>query len=477
MGERHGDSFEDRRISFLYQQSMNGLVTTVWSSIPDALREALPAVAAHFGAVGYEPVPIPNVPQSEGARIRFPPDACIYVSATQQFPDLPPSVLMDWTGEGRALDWLPLRWPTEGPGSARLIASLTEYVAVSEHYRVAWGCDPTRPFTEDEGAATHAGFRKLLTGAPLVQTQRESAAARVGAPLVEAFSASSVLIVGLGSVGSYMAEQLVRTGVGRLALVDFDLVESHNLSRTAYDLADVGESKATALARHLLRISPSVSVLARDEKLERLPKAQLRELFAEVDLVVAATDDPVTQSIINACAFFSEVPAVYVGLYRGAKGGEVALALPGLTPCFRCLTGGNRALSSAERPERDYGTGRLAGEVALGCDIQHVASVALRVCLGTLAACHQVDGNLRDFLVGAVRARHSFVTLGMEPHYWFYDQLFSGVVGQYAFQSIWLSAESAPDCRVCGSLRQDDPFEAIVPTIDRRALREQLRRG
>jgi len=41
------------------------------------------------------------------------------------------------------------------------------------------------------------------------------------------------------------------------------------------------------------------------------------------------------------------VPAVFAGLFDGAKGGEVAFVVPGVTPCFRCLVSNRYAVHEA----------------------------------------------------------------------------------------------------------------------------------
>ncbi len=67
---------------------------------------------------------------------------------------------------------------------------------------------------------------------------------------------ASVAVAGLGGLGSNIAAWLARLGVGRLLLVDFDRVELSNLNRQYYFLDEVGEYKAQALYKRLLKINP-----------------------------------------------------------------------------------------------------------------------------------------------------------------------------------------------------------------------------
>ncbi len=66
---------------------------------------------------------------------------------------------------------------------------------------------------------------------------------------------SDIGIVGLGSIGSNTAIALTRLGLKKLSLHDFDKVEEHNLPSQTYSIADIGEYKATALAKSIKSIN------------------------------------------------------------------------------------------------------------------------------------------------------------------------------------------------------------------------------
>jgi molybdopterin/thiamine biosynthesis adenylyltransferase len=57
----------------------------------------------------------------------------------------------------------------------------------------------------------------------------------------------TVLILGVGGLGSAIALNMLRLGVGRLFLVDYDVVDLHNINRQLlYSHADVGKPKVEA---------------------------------------------------------------------------------------------------------------------------------------------------------------------------------------------------------------------------------------
>jgi len=268
-----------------------------------------------------------------------------------------------------------------------------------------------------------------------------------------AIEQKSVLVVGCGSVGSFVASELVRAGVRNLCLVDPDTIEGSNLSRTIYLHRDLGRPKVHALRDHLLAIFPDVAVTTHAATVQDLDE-QFQRMCQDTDIVVSAVDQPAASGRVNRVAYSANKPAVFVGLYRGAKGGEVITTLPGKTACYHCSTGGVRKAldGSAEqvvRTQRDYGTNRLVAEVALGSDIHFVCAAATKIVLSMLARGSQ--GPLGDFIERQLQEQGNYVMFGMEPNYYLFPSTHSTAVGQYAFQSIWLSTASDQDCGVCGT--------------------------
>jgi hypothetical protein len=148
----------------------------------------------------------------------------------------------------------------------------------------------------------------------------------------------------------------------------------------------------------------------------------------------------------------------------------VILTVPERTPCFLCATRARRAVertSGSVAPTIDYGTGRLAGENALGADIQHVASAAVKLALSLLVP----DGKLGAVAAGAVAEGATYLTLSTVPSYWFYPRVFGDVPGQGAFQSVWLTPVRAEGCTVCGATADRiDPLDVPLRAPSREAL-------
>lgn len=78
--------------------------------------------------------------------------------------------------------------------------------------------------------------------------------------LASGFINKKILLIGLGAIGSFLAETLVRGGIRDITLSDGDYVEAGNLCRASFEMNSIGDSKASALADKLKRISPFCAV-------------------------------------------------------------------------------------------------------------------------------------------------------------------------------------------------------------------------
>jgi molybdopterin/thiamine biosynthesis adenylyltransferase len=74
---------------------------------------------------------------------------------------------------------------------------------------------------------------------------------------------SKVMVVGAGALGNEILKDLALLGVGSILIVDFDAVETSNLSRSVlYRMEDDGKSKAHAAAAAVRAINPDCTVFA-----------------------------------------------------------------------------------------------------------------------------------------------------------------------------------------------------------------------
>jgi molybdopterin-synthase adenylyltransferase len=75
-----------------------------------------------------------------------------------------------------------------------------------------------------------------------------------------------VTVIGVGAIGRQVALQLAAIGARRLQLIDFDTVDSTNITTQGYLKSDVGVLKVHATAEAIRRLDPSVEVLLVDAR-------------------------------------------------------------------------------------------------------------------------------------------------------------------------------------------------------------------
>jgi molybdopterin/thiamine biosynthesis adenylyltransferase len=151
-------------------------------------------------------------------------------------------------------------------------------------------------------------------------------------------------VVGAGSVGGMIAESLARTGFEDITLIDFDVVEKHNLDRLNYATArDVGCVKVELLAQFLreratassFRVEPVVAAVYE----EKGYRAAL-----DCDLLFSCVDRPWGRYVLNLIAYSHLIPVIDGGIRaRSNRLGKLAAAdwrahtATIGRPCLQCL--------------------------------------------------------------------------------------------------------------------------------------------
>lgn len=108
---------------------------------------------------------------------------------------------------------------------------------------------------EDNSVSSSTRSSDTLDG-PAIITKREYydnayMSRFVGAPWAEAATKQQVLIAGMGGIGSWASLLIARLGVEKLILVDYDIIEKHNLSGQFYSKKQVGQPKIVGLAESI----------------------------------------------------------------------------------------------------------------------------------------------------------------------------------------------------------------------------------
>ena len=93
-----------------------------------------------------------------------------------------------------------------------------------------------------------------------------------------------MLCVGTGGLGSPASLYLAAAGIGTLGLVDFDVVEFHNLQRQiVHGTPDVGRPKLQSARSRLAAINPGVKIELHDGPLTSANALRILSLIVRRD--------------------------------------------------------------------------------------------------------------------------------------------------------------------------------------------------
>ena len=120
---------------------------------------------------------------------------------------------------------------------------------------------------------------------------------------------AKVLVVGAGGLGCPVLQYLAASGVGTLGIIDFDVVEIHNLHRQIlFTAADIGKPKAPTAAEKLRLMNPHVNYLVFNE---RLQQSNAVEIINQFDIVVDGSDNFLTRYLVNDICVQLNKPLVF----------------------------------------------------------------------------------------------------------------------------------------------------------------------
>lgn len=220
---------------------------------------------------------------------------------------------------------------------------------------------------------------------------------------VDTLKDKRVLIIGLGSFGSRIAVALVQEGVGSFSLIDFDVVELHNLSRHIATIHDVGRLKTDVVEDAILGKNPYAVV----DKYAININENINLLYDEVrkaDIVICATDNNQSRFHIAKALTDTNKVGIFGRAFTRAEGGDVLRQHSG-GPCYCCLIGRGdgfeEELTNVESARRD---GRIAAyvsaedaeasiQIGLSSDIEPICNLMVKLSLIELSR-DESDGHV-----------------------------------------------------------------------------------
>lgn len=141
-----------------------------------------------------------------------------------------------------------------------------------------------------------------------------------------------VMVVGAGALGNEVLKNLVLMGVGEIYLIDFDRIETSNLTRSVlFRPRDCGRAKAEAAAESLRDLNPDSRVYP----LEANVVTQVGlGLFRDVDVVIGCLDNREARLWVNRSCWRVGTPWIDGGIQE--INGVVKVFVPPDGPCYEC---------------------------------------------------------------------------------------------------------------------------------------------
>jgi adenylyltransferase/sulfurtransferase len=117
-----------------------------------------------------------------------------------------------------------------------------------------------------------------------------------------------IVIVGCGGLGCSLGIALGSSGIGKITLIDFDEVGVHNIHRQiGFKVGDEGRKKCEVLKELIISRCPYVEVVSIDGSFDDFISLGIEE----VDLILDATDNLPTRSVIDSYAKENQIPWIY----------------------------------------------------------------------------------------------------------------------------------------------------------------------
>ena len=230
----------------------------------------------------------------------------------------------------------------------------------------------------------------------------------------ELIQKANILVVGAGTLGNEICKNLALLGVGSVTVIDYDIIEEVNLSRSVLMRSeDKGKNKAAVVAKRMKELYSDMTVTALNlDVIYEYGSAN----YKDFDVVLMTVDNLEARMYINRYCYMWKTPLIDGGLNGLICTTQVII--PPKTACYECtfskqdyMTIKNRY--SCDGLRRDAPEGKIAMVItsaAVGAGIMTQEAVKIlhgvEPTLATLAGKKAViDGNTNEFEVLSVSKR------------------------------------------------------------------------
>ncbi len=194
---------------------------------------------------------------------------------------------------------------------------------------------------------------------------------------------ANITIIGLGSLGSNFANILARTGQNIVNLVDNDVIEKKNISKSTFMIQDIGKYKVEVVQENILNINPEIKMTTFKNFVDELSQDEMDNILNTSDIILNCADSKqaLKTSITQIKQYFNKtnrsIYLITMLCLDSASAGVTCLWSPTMEkPCPYCLLDSVPYLTSSEErvslnkdnnvAATDYSMDSLAGTNSKG---------------------------------------------------------------------------------------------------------------
>lgn len=148
----------------------------------------------------------------------------------------------------------------------------------------------------------------------------------------ERVAAARVMVVGAGALGNEVLKNLALVGVGYIFVIDFDTIESSNLTRSVlFRAGDIGQPKAKVAAERVREMNPDVKVAFHCGDITTNIGLGA---FRRMDVVIGCVDNVEARVFVNRACWKVGKPWINGGIDE--MQGIVDIFVPPDSSCYEC---------------------------------------------------------------------------------------------------------------------------------------------
>jgi molybdopterin/thiamine biosynthesis adenylyltransferase len=145
---------------------------------------------------------------------------------------------------------------------------------------------------------------------------------------------ANVMVIGAGATGNEVVKNLTLCGIGTIYLIDYDIVESSNLSRCVLFnyINSLEKYKADVIKETCKNLNPEVKIIPIKQELNSIDK----DLYKRSDVICSCLDNLEARLEANNYAYYYNVPFVDSGIDEFFGSVQVVYSGDKDAACLQC---------------------------------------------------------------------------------------------------------------------------------------------